>query len=204
MTHKVPNKKFILTADFHGLTLEEKLKKETDMAKAQADNPTLVPGLDPPVLSVDALIAAIMDPHTGLIHQRSVLEGQVHALTVDINKKETAIKDIIVSQWMPETQTALTATPALAATAEENAVLLLFGVKGVVTGHSGVVMARAAASHPLIKYIDVNIHLQQTLHTVNSLSGHNKLPDDAKDIEVYEQLGGTKPTSIIGMTHVGI
>jgi len=104
-------KKFILTADLHGKTQEDTLSKETDMVKAQIANPTLVSGLNPTATTVQGQITAITDPNTGLIHQRAVLEAQTKALTLQINKGIEDIKDIIIDQWMPQTQSALTAKP---------------------------------------------------------------------------------------------
>lgn len=193
MSKKVLNKKLILTADFTGLTLEEKLSKQTDMVKAQIANPTLVAGLTPSAANVQGQIVAVTDPNTGLIHQRSVLLAQAHALTVQINKAETTIKDIIVSQWMPQTQTALTGTP----NAQSNAALLLFGVKGQTGGSTtGTgVMERTIATAPVIAKID-NQHNQQTLHIHNNITGKIGHPKNVLRIDVYGQTGGTQPADL--------
>ena len=45
-----------------------------------------------------------------------------------------------MSQWMPQTQTALTGTT----NAESNAALLLFGIKGQTTGHTPITVASLA------------------------------------------------------------
>ena len=198
---KVLNKKLILTADFQGKTQEEKLTKETDMVKAQIANPTLVPTLNPTAAAVQADIVAITDPNTGLIHQRAVLEAQTKALTLQINKGIEDLKNIIVDQWMPQTQTALTATPALAAVAESNAALLLFGVKGQATGHGTTTIAntaRTAASAPVIAKID-NLHNQQTLHIHNNITGKIGHPKDILRVDVYGQTGGTQPADLAAL-----
>ena len=193
---KVLNKKLILTADFTGLTLEEKLSKQTDMVKAQIANPTLVPGLNPTATSLQTQIVALTDPNTGLIHQRSVLLAQVHALTAQINKAETTIKDIIVSQWMPQVQNALTGT----ANAISNAALLLFGIKGQTGGSTtgAGVMEKAADTAPVIAKID-NQHNKQTLHIHNNLTGKTGHPKNVLRVDVYGQTGGTAPTDLAGL-----
>ena len=53
------------------------------MAKAQANNPTLVPGLTPTAAAVEADITALTDPIAGLIHQRGVIRAQEESLTVE-------------------------------------------------------------------------------------------------------------------------
>jgi hypothetical protein len=184
MAKKVLNKKLILTTDFQGLTLEGKLAKQTNMVKAQLANPTLVAGLSPTAAIVQASITAITDPNTGLIHQRALLEAQTQALTLQINKGVTAIKDIIVSQWMPQTQTALTGT----ANAVSNAALLLFGIKGTITGHAGATVgdtAKTAASAPVIAKIDTDVAGQHTLHIQNNITGKHSHPKDVLRVDVY-------------------
>jgi hypothetical protein len=195
---KVLNKKLILTADFTGLTLEEKLTKQTNMVKAQIANPTIVAGLTPTAAAVQADIVAITDPNTGLIHQRAVLEAQTQSLTLQINKGETAIKDIIVSQWMPQTQTALTGTT----NAESNAALLLFGVKGSITGHATTTVAstaRTAASAPVIVKIDTGVAGQHTLHIHNNITGKRSHPADVLRVDIYGQTGGTAPANLAAL-----
>ncbi len=196
MAKKVLSKKLILTADFTGLTLEEKLSKQTDMVKAQIANPTLVPGLNPTAANVQGQIVAVTDPNTGLIHQRSILLAQAHALTVQINKAEVTIKDIIVSQWMPQAQTALTGTP----NAQSNAALLLFGIKGQTGGSTtGTgVMEKTIASAPVIVKID-NLHNQQTLHIHNNITGKIGHPKNVLRIDVYGQTGGTLPADLAAL-----
>jgi hypothetical protein len=191
-------KKFILTADLHGKTQDDTLSKETDMVKAQIANPTLVSGLNPTATTVQGQITAITDPNTGLIHQRAVLEAQTQALTLQINKGETAIKDIIVSQWMPQTQTALTGTT----NAESNAALLLFGVKGQATGHATTTVAstaRTAASAPVIVKIDTGVAGQHTLHIHNNITGKRSHPADVLRVDIYGQTGGTAPTNLAAL-----
>lgn len=202
MGKKVLNKKLILTADFHGLTAEEKLTKETNMAKAQVDNPTLVPTLNPTATNVQASIALINDPSTGLIHQREVLRGQEKALTLQINKGIHDIQNTIIDQWMPQTQTALTATPALAAVAESNAAKLLFGVKGQTGGGNNLNLGssqKTAESAPVITRIETNVKGQHTLHEHNNLTGKIGHPKDVLRIDVYGQTGGTAPANLAAL-----
>ncbi|HEX7415427.1 MAG TPA: hypothetical protein VF411_15395 [Bacteroidia bacterium] len=202
------SKKFLLTADFRGLTKEEKLTKETNMTLAQIDNPTLVPGLTPTGLTVQAQIVVLTDPNTGLIHQHDVMAGQLYAMTEDIDKKITAIKDIIVSKWMPQTEAALTATPALALIAEKNAKLLLFGVKGVAGGaaqtSSVMEMGKTAESKPVIARIDTNVKGQHTLHEHNSITGKIGHPKKTVlRIDVYGQTGGIPPANLTDLIKNG-
>jgi len=200
-------KKFILTADLHGKTQEDTLAKETDMVKAQIANPTLVPGLNPTAATVQGQITAITDPNTGLIHQRSVLEAQTKALTLQINKGIEDIRDIIIDDWMPQTQSALTATPALALTAASNAALLLFGVKGVSGGAAQAtniaLMSKTATSAPVIVKIDTDVAGEHILHIHNNITGKRGHPADVSEVDIYAQTGGTQPANLAALQAAG-
>ena len=204
---KALNKKFILTANFQGLTLEEKLQKLTNMALAQAGNPTLVPGINPTVAAVQAEIALIDDPNTGYIHQRAVSEALTKSLTLKINESEKAIQDIVIDNWMPQTQIALTATPALAAAAQSNAALLLFGVKGVAGGAAQTTniadMSKNAASAPVIVKIDTDVAGEHILHIHNNITGKRGHPTDVAEVDVYAQNGGTQPANLAALQAAG-
>jgi hypothetical protein len=197
-TKKKLVKELVLTANLSDLIETNFVTKTTGMVSAEIANPTLVPLLSPTAAIVQAKINSL----TGYYTTRDTLKNQQKTNTNLIHTTHDDIVNIITNQWRAQAQTALTGT----VNAEANAALLGFGTKGIDTGHSSstVITARAINSFPLIRAIDVNIHLQQTLHTVNSVSGHNKLPADAKHIEVYEQIGGAMPTSIKGMIHAGI
>jgi hypothetical protein len=195
-TKKKLEKELVLTVNFGGLTETDFVKKANGMVKAEVDNPTLVPGLNPATSIVQGKINNLVTYYT----TRDTLRNQQKANTKLIWDTHDSIVNIITNQWRPEAQTALTGT----ASAEANAKLLGFGTKGIDTGSSTLLVERAATSHPVIREIDENVHLQQTLHTINSASGRNKLPADAKHIEIYEQIGGVVPTSIKTMAHVGI
>ncbi len=202
MAKKVLSRKLILTADFTGLTLEEKLTKQANMAKAQTNNPLLVPGLNPTAAAVEADITALTDPISGLIHERGVIRAQEESLTLAINKAETAIKDIIVSQWMPQTQTALTGTT----NAEVNAALLLFGIKGQTSGHTPVTVAslsKTASSAPVIVKIDIDVHGQHILHVHNNITGKIGHPKDVLRVDIYAQTGGTAPANLAALVTNG-
>ena len=206
MAKKVLSKKIILIANFQGLTLEEKLQKLTNMALAQAGNPTLVPGINPTVAAVQAEIALIDDPNTGYIHQRAVSEALTKSLTLKINESEKAIQDIVMDDWMPQTQSALTATPALTLTAASNAALLLFGVKGVAGGAaqstSVMDMAKNITSAPVIVKIDTDVAGEHILHIHNNLTGKRGHPKDV-EVDVYAQNGGTQPASLAALQAAG-
>lgn len=192
-TKKKLSKKLIVTVNFDGLSEPKLGQKMTDMATAAQNNPTIVPGLTPTPASVLAKILA----RQTLLTQRDTLRASQKQNTEQIHQAETDLKNIFTDQWATQVQLAI-------GTDASKAKLLLFGVKGEDSGHSDVVVAKAANSHPMISRIDSNVHLQQTLHTNNSISGNNKLPDDAKQIDIYEQIGGTAPADIKLMTHVGI
>jgi hypothetical protein len=194
MSKKVVNKKVILTAGFTGLTQDEILKRETDMAKAQVLNPTLVPGLTPTAASVQTQITAINDPNTGLIHQLGVVRAQEKSLVGQIDAAINDIKDIITDDWMPQTQTAIAGDVTKAAT-------LLFGVKGFSTGHASTTVASTAktvASAPVVVKIDV-IAGEQVLHIHNNITGKRGRPKGVKQIDVYAQTGGTAPTNLASL-----
>ena len=200
-------KKFILTADLHGKTQEDTLAKETDMVKAQIANPGLVAGLNPTALAVQAKIVAITDPNTGLIHQRAVAEALTKSLTLQINEGIADVKNIIVDDWMPQTQTALTATPALALTAASNAALLLFGVKGIAGGAAQTTsiasMSKNATSAPVIVKIDTDVAGEHILHIHNNITGKRGHPTDVAEVDVYAQNGGTQPVNLAALQAAG-
>ena len=198
MAKKVLTKKLILTADFKGLDLEGRLEKETNMAKAQADNPNIVPGLSPAAAAVQTSIVAITDPHTGLLHQRAAAKALEESLTVQINNAEKAIRTIIVSEWMPETQSAITGN----INAESYAATLQFGIKGQTTGHTPITvaeLAKSVASAPVIVRIDFSVHGQHIVHVHNNITGKIGHPTDVERIDIYGQTGGAAPTNLAAL-----
>jgi len=198
MAKKVLTKKLILTADFKDLDLEGRLEKETNMAKAQADYPSIVPGLTPTTAVVQADIVAITDPHTGLLHQRAAAKALEESLTVQINNAEKAIRTIIVSEWMPETQSAITGN----INAESYAATLQFGIKGQTTGHTPVTVAdlsKSVSSAPVIVRIDFSVHGQHIIHVHNNITGKIGHPTDVARVDIYGQTGGTAPTNLAAL-----
>ncbi|MHB8260537.1 MAG: hypothetical protein ACYDCN_02030 [Bacteroidia bacterium] len=189
---KVIVKKVVLTADFQGLTKEEKLSKETDMAKAQKDNPLLVPGLNPTAVSVQNRIIALTDPNTGLIPELEAVRANEKTLVGQIDAEIKAIESIIVSEWMPQTQSAIGGDVNKAAT-------LKFGVKGISGGKAQTItvdeMGRTIGSAPVIIRIDV-IAGVQTLHVRNNITGKIGHGKNILRADVYGQTGGTMPTDL--------
>lgn len=192
-TKKKLFKKLIITTNFYGLSESELPIKMTGMATAALNNPWVVPGLYP---APDDVITLIQARQTLLI-KRDLLLAEQKKITEQIHQADTNLKNIFTDLWANQLQQAIGGD-------ESKAKLLGFGIKGVDSGHTSDVVGKAADSHPHITRIENNVHLQQTLHTFNSESGHNKLPADARQIDFYEQIGGTPPTDIKQMKHVGI
>ncbi|MGD0710242.1 MAG: hypothetical protein ABR968_03600 [Bacteroidales bacterium] len=193
MTKKKLVKKAVVASNLEGKTETDFVKAVEDIVQAALNNPTLVPALNPTSATVQTKATNL----NTLLITRDTLRAQQKQNTELIIKAEDELKDIINRQWAPYVQIQIGGDVS-------KAKLLNYGVKGVDDGHTAKVITLAVDSHPLLKRIDLNIHLQQTLHFVNSNSGKNKLPADAKQIDIYEQVGGTVPTSIKTMTHVGI
>ncbi|HEX7412482.1 MAG TPA: hypothetical protein VF411_00450 [Bacteroidia bacterium] len=193
---KVVNKKVVLTADFYGLTQEEKLKKETDMTLAQKNNPLLVPGLNPTAVVIQNRIIALTDPNTGLVHELEMVRANEKTLVGQIADEVKAIESIIVSEWMSQTQSAIAGDVNKAAT-------LKFGVKGVSGGgaqtSSVMEMAKTATSAPVIVKIDTDVHDEHILHIHNNITnkrGHGK---DILRVDMYAQNGGTLPINFAAL-----
>ena len=128
---------------------------------------------------------------------RDSLRQQQKTNTEQIIETQNDLVNSITSLWMPQVQQAIASDATKAKT-------LGYGIKSEDTGHTDNVVAKAADSHPMVNHVDINIHLQHTLHIINSISGHAKLPADANQIDIYEQLDGTAPTTIKGMQYLGI
>jgi hypothetical protein len=163
------------------------------MVQAALSNTTMVPALNPTPAQVQAKSTNL----NNLLIARDNLRAQQKQNTELIIKDEDDLTNIINSQWVPYIQQQIAGDIS-------KAKLLNFGVKGIDDGHTDKQIDIAAESHPVISRIDENVHLQQTLHFINSRSGKNKLPKDAKQVDIYEQIGGTIPASIKTMTHAGI
>ncbi len=193
VTKKKLIKKLIVTVNLDGLTETERIKKMTDMAIAAQNNPTVVPGLSPTPAQVITRIQA----ETSLMVQRDTMRASQKQLTAQIYQADFDLKNIFTDQWAPLVQQTI-------GNDVSKAKLLGFGIKGMDDGSVDEEVALASNSHPIISHIDVNVHLQQTLHIKNSQSGSIKLPSDAKQIYIYEQIGGEAPTDIKQMVHAGI
>jgi hypothetical protein len=193
MAKKKLVKKMVLTVGLKGLPENEFTTKTTTMANDAQTNLTLVPDLDPTPAAELAKIAN----YQSLLAMRESLKNQQLQNTELILAAREEITNDITSDWMPYAQTQVAGDAA-------QAKVLGYGIKGQSDAGGGLPSEKAAQSHPTITRIDLNVHLQHALHTVNSQSGKNKLPDDASHIEIYEQIGGTEPISIIGMNKVGI
>jgi len=195
MTQKKLEKAFILTADFPK-TEAKKLEKEIAMVKAEVDNPTYVPGINPTIATVQPLITAINDPNTGLIVQRNTARATVKTITGKINKAIGDIQNIITRQWMPEAESALKNDPDKLTKAKT----LGFGVKTQDSGHVDVVTAKTKAaateSTPVIVAADINVHGQHTLTIHDSVLKKAKLRVDVLRIDVYGVTSDTVPAGL--------
>ena len=184
MTQKKLEKKFILTANF-AKTEDEKLEKETNIVKAQIDNPTYVPGLNPTAASVELQIVAITDPATGLIAQRDAARALEKNLTGKVNQAINSVQDIITRQWLPQVEAVLKNDPDKL----NKAKTLQLGVKTIDTGETpvGASIAKEISLNyfPDISRIDVNVHDQHTIHIKDNLTGKRRLHPGILRVDVY-------------------
>jgi hypothetical protein len=186
-------KKVIVTSNLKGKTETDLLKAVNDRIQAALNNTSIVPALNP----TPAQMQTKTQNYATLLVTRDTLRAQQKQNTALILQAEADILNNINSQWVPYIQQQIAGDIS-------KAKLLGFGVKGIDNGQADELVEKAAETHPIISRTDVNVHLQHALYITNSRSGKNKLPADAKHIEIYEQIGGTAPTSIKTMVHAGI
>ncbi len=175
-------KKLILALNLWSLTEAARIKKQLDIANAHTANPALVPGLTPTPASVITMI----NTQSGYYTLRDSLIEQMKQVTENIHKNGTAINDIFVDQWAPQTQVAI-------GTDASKAKLLGYGIKGQDTGHTPVIASIekviVLSSHPVIVKIDVNTHDVHFLHIHNNLTGKRKLPAGMLRVDIYGYTG---------------
>lgn len=180
-------KKVILTANMGGLTEVEKSNKEMQMATSHQTNIALVPGLNPAPTSVISMINA----QNALFTERDNLREQMKQITAQIHANDVTITNIFVEQWPSQVKIAIGNDPV-------KAKLLGWGIKNFDSGHipTGTALAKeiVLASRPEIIRIDINVHVQQSIHIVNNISGKRRLPKGILRIDIYGQTGGTMPT----------
>ena len=129
--------------------------------------------------------------------ERTEMIKALKSKTTEIETAQDVLKDIIINKWVLQVQEAC-------GNNTKNIILLGFGLKGVDNGTSDEVVGMAVDSHPMISGIDTKVHLQQKLHIINNVTGGIKLPNDAKQINVYGQIDGIAPNNISTMINFGI
>ena len=158
--------KLIVTVKLKGLSLGRFLTKTKAMVKAQEDNPTMVPGLDPDAPTVKLKIKAIDDKNT----ERKVLVQKVKDLTGEIKDLITEVTNIMTSDWAPAIQKAADGDANFVKT-------LCFSSKGedktppVVTINNSI---------PTIINLTTNQSLKQEMEVINSNTKGSRLPAGAK------------------------
>jgi len=194
MTQKKLVKKLILTANLKGLSELKFKRKARVMAQSQIDEPTFVPGLNPP----GTVVIGKIDDLEALYDTRGLLQAQMKANTGKIKDSEDEIRDIITDLWMPQTQKAIGRD-------EGKAKRLGYGIKGVDDGHSDQHTWTTDNSFPIIISIDKNVQMQHTLYIHNNRSGEIVLPDDASRIDVYEWIGDDEPPyDLLKLSFLGV
>jgi hypothetical protein len=182
-------KKFILTAGLSHLSEDKFLENVDGKMSAMDLNSGLIPaGLSPTVAEgIDALKEVRDD-----ISDRKVLEEQLKSKNEKIAAGKLNLRNIIVTNWMPDLQVSLNGNVT-------NAKLLGFGVKGLDIVPSDVSVTN---SYPKLDKLDMG-YLVHTLYFVNSTTNRTPIPDDGLSIEIYEFFGKDEPKSIKEMSHVG-
>jgi hypothetical protein len=190
MAKKNLDPKTEVTANLDGLTKPQFVVKAGGIAQAAIDNSTIAPtSLDP---APAVLKAEVQNMSTLMVTKENILQ-QLKQNTGLINKSERKIKDYIIDGWLPEVQKYVTDP--------EDIKLLGLGIKNVDDGHSDS-LATILNSRPENSDFEYR-HLEHILTFRNSLTGLIALPDDVKDMDVYEYIGTTAPTSLKQMTYLG-
>ena len=177
----------ILVLNFHGLSLWQKLQKMTNIQKAHAANPTLVPGLNPDPADVDTKLTDAKK----LFDVRAELIDKLKANTKLMYEAETDLENTFVSLWAPQTQAAIGMD-------QDKAKLLGYDIKG-----EKEVIPPSPDSVPLIADIDISVHGQHTLLIHNNLTKKVKLPDGILRIDIYGLTGGTAPIDLADLIAKG-
>ena len=186
------NKKLIVTSNLKGKNRLQFVKAVNIKIKAATDNNAIVPDLDPTPVQMQAK----SDNLSGLLSLHKSLQAQMKSVIEQISQAKDDITNDINSGWVPYVQKKIAGD-------ESKAKLLGYGVKGIDNGHSDEVVGKASNSCPFISRIDVNVHLQHTVFILNTESGKKKLPDDARQVDIYVQIGGEPPIGIKSMTYLG-
>ena len=166
----------------------------TNMQAAAVTNPTYVSGLNPTPAEVITQIEALQ----GLVTLRDTLLEQVKTITEKIHLADDALTTVFTDGWAPQAQTAIAGDTTKAKT-------LGYGIKGTDTGHTPIntAIAKVLESSPLIGKIDINTHLQHTLHILNDATGKKKLPVGILRIDVYGVTGGNEPADLAALITAG-
>lgn len=80
---------------------------------------------------------------------------------------------------------------------------LRFGAKDEFNGYSNDIVGKASHTSPLIIDIDFSHSMQHRLRIVNNHTGRPKMPQDARQIDIYVQIGDDEPVDIKKMTYCG-
>ncbi len=152
-------KKLILIIGLYGSNLLERLKRYTEITDGHSANPLFVPNLNPPIATVQGLITAIR----ALIAQRNVVREQERQLTAQINQADSALTNIFVDKYIPQTQDAILGD-------ESKARALGYGIKND-TETVGI----PRDSVPIIEKIDILPNGVHVLHIISNVTGKKGL-----------------------------
>jgi hypothetical protein len=183
------NKKVIVTANMWNLKDKDFMQEAKDKTKAQVNNPTFVPGINPAAIDVETKISA----NDVILGKRDAAQALAQSLTADFNKGRRELNDIMVS-WAAQIQDAVGGDIA-------KIKALKFGVKNEEGEHTPEISI--TNSKPVISSIDLNLSMHHTVHFVNSLSETNMLPADVDCIEVYETSDESFVGNLLKMSHLG-
>jgi hypothetical protein len=184
-------RKLIVTTNQDGLNQADFMNDADAKIKAQVDNSTIVPGIDPTVSSTQAKAADLRTK----FNLRTSLLAQVHQVTGQINDVERELKSDFV-EWATQIQKAVAG--------DVNKVKLLkFGIKGVYDGQSESPIS-FTNSHLVIVNVFNSGHLIHTIEAVNNLSLTSKLPFDVDHIDLYETDNEANITDLKKMIYLGV
>jgi len=194
MSKKTFKKKVIVTANFGGLNETETTEKAEGYGTAMKANPDIVAGIKPTAVE---LLEKVGNVKSIALEYAEIVKS-LKSKTEEFHIAQQEVKDIIVNQWVGQVQTAC-------GDDTKSIKLLGFGIKGDDNSTSDDVIGKAVESFPIINSITSKAHLIHVLDIKNSETCKRRLPKDAKQTNIYGQIGGTTaPNDVTKMINLGI
>jgi hypothetical protein len=195
MAKKVVNKKIIVTSNLDGKT-EVELEKSFDKLQTAAANAPTGLVLNP----TPAAVLTQINARKNLITDRANHLALAQQDTENIQKADTALKNIFTSQWANQIQnfTGITVAQIKA---------MAYGVKGIAGGSTATTsveeLSKTVTSAPVIVKVDTDVIGEQIAHIHNNITGKRGHGKDVLRVDVYAQYGGTLPANLAALQAAG-